>query len=130
LIVSISTIEHVGYDDNIDPNKIFEAINKLKSMLNENGRLIISFPMGYNKYLDNIYEKLPFNYSYFKRVTYSDWEQIEDIEGVNKTWDVKYPGNNLLVIGECQNGPVEDYIIAHFRILRKGLKENVKGGFK
>jgi hypothetical protein len=103
LIISISTIEHVGYDDdNVDPTKIITAINKLKNMLKDEGQLIISFPLGYNKYLDNFYKELGFDYTYFKRLTYSEWEQVDNIDDDYDNWGSTYPGANVLVIGKYQ----------------------------
>ena len=48
-IVSISTLEHVGWDENTkDPDKIFQAIKNLKSYLVPRGKLIVTMPIGYN----------------------------------------------------------------------------------
>lgn len=53
LIIAISTLEHVGWDEK-DRNykKILIAIENLKSLLKRNGRIIITHPLGYNFYMD------------------------------------------------------------------------------
>ncbi len=53
LIVSISTLEHVGWDENPrEPEKIFKAIENLKSLLSPEGKIVITLPMGWNQELD------------------------------------------------------------------------------
>jgi len=53
LIVSISTLEHVGWDeDPRDPDKAARAIEHLRSLLAPGGRLAFSVPAGYNPGLD------------------------------------------------------------------------------
>lgn len=53
LIVSISTLEHVGWDeDPRDPDKSARAIEHLRSLLAPGGRLVFSVPAGYNPGLD------------------------------------------------------------------------------
>ena len=49
LIVSISTLEHVGWDEvPRDNSKIFRAVSVLKSLLSAEGMMIISVPVGQN----------------------------------------------------------------------------------
>lgn len=53
LILSLSTLEHVGWDEEIkDEHKILKSILNLKNMLSKNGELIITLPIGYNPLLD------------------------------------------------------------------------------
>ncbi|MEK6899467.1 MAG: hypothetical protein AABW79_05210 [Nanoarchaeota archaeon] len=61
LIVSISTIEHVGFDEkNKDKDKPEKAILHLLGLLKTKGKLIISYPVGYNPGLDATIENPPF----------------------------------------------------------------------
>jgi SAM-dependent methyltransferase len=56
LIISISTFEHIGFDDDNDGSsgeKIASAIRHCRSLLSKTGRLIITFPTGYNPELDS-----------------------------------------------------------------------------
>jgi SAM-dependent methyltransferase len=53
LIVSISTLEHVGWDEEPrDPDKAARAIEHLRGLLAPGGRLVFSVPAGYNPGLD------------------------------------------------------------------------------
>lgn len=55
LIISISTLEHVGNDEpeEIDPEKINRVINHIrKNLLKENGTLIITLPINQNQNTD------------------------------------------------------------------------------
>ncbi|HEY0781521.1 MAG TPA: hypothetical protein VGE98_03635 [Thermoanaerobaculia bacterium] len=53
LIVSISTLEHVGWDEEPrDPGKIARAVANLASQLAPGGRLVVTLPLGYNPDLD------------------------------------------------------------------------------
>ncbi len=56
LIISISTMEHVGWDygEKRDVRKFKKAVNKLKSNLKNGGMLIITLPLYYRKDLDNL----------------------------------------------------------------------------
>jgi hypothetical protein len=53
LIVAISTLEHVGLDEEQrDPGKAAAAIARLRGLLGPGGRLVFSVPVGYNEALD------------------------------------------------------------------------------
>ncbi len=56
LIVSISTLEHVGWDEKPRDNmKIPRAIENLKTLTtSRNGTIIITLPLGYNSTLDKL----------------------------------------------------------------------------
>ena len=52
-IVSISTMEHVGWDEEpFEPQKALRCVESLRGMLNPGGRMLISFPIGHNASLD------------------------------------------------------------------------------
>lgn len=53
LVLSVSTLEHVGWDEAVlDPAKPERAIARLKSMLAPGGLMWITLPVGYNPHLD------------------------------------------------------------------------------
>ncbi len=59
LIVSISTIEHVGWDENFaqprrDPEKIHRALSGLQKCLAPGGYMVFTIPFGQNPYLDSL----------------------------------------------------------------------------
>lgn len=57
-IVSLSTLEHVGFDESPDgtelddPEKPLEALRLLRSWLRPGGAMLVSIPLGYNLALD------------------------------------------------------------------------------
>ena len=53
LIVSISTLEHVGWDEEPkDVEKVEKAVQNLLSLLSPGGTLLVTLPLGHNLYLD------------------------------------------------------------------------------
>ncbi len=53
LIVSISTLEHVGFDEDVaDTDKPARAVERLRGLLAPGGRLWATIPVGYNPELD------------------------------------------------------------------------------
>jgi SAM-dependent methyltransferase len=53
LVVAISTLEHVGRDEEPrDPDKAVEAIRALEQLLAPGGRLVLTVPVGYHERLD------------------------------------------------------------------------------
>lgn len=56
-IVSISTIEHIGFDEDVrDPGKPRAAVAHLRSLLAPGGTLFVTFPLGYNPGVDVLAE--------------------------------------------------------------------------
>ena len=52
-ILALSTLEHVGWDEETkDPDKFSLAIKNLKTLLEPNGILLVTLPIGYNHILD------------------------------------------------------------------------------
>lgn len=101
LIISISTIEHIGLDEKSrNKNKIPEALRNLESMLNDEGKIIITFLLGYNIYLDTLLKdnNIEFTHIYcLKKTTKNNawketaWEKIKDTKNIKQ--------KNLLIIG-------------------------------
>ena len=85
LIISISTIEHVGWDElPRDPEKIPRVIAHLRELLNPGGTLWVTLPYDYNRDLDDLLEAdaLPFDHiSYLKRLNVlNHWRQCDRSE--------------------------------------------------
>lgn len=89
LIVSISTLEHVGWDEQPrEPAKLLQALDHLRNRcLAPGGSIVVSLPIGYNSYFDNLLKigKTPFTKQHFlKRVSKrnywveADWDSCRD----------------------------------------------------
>lgn len=81
LIISISTIEHIGYDEKPqDPDKIKAALLHMQSLLADGGMMLVTFPLGWNPHLDASFSggKLPLNIELMERQTwYNTWQLIK-----------------------------------------------------
>jgi SAM-dependent methyltransferase len=73
LILSISTLEHVGWDEEKkNPNKILQALDNMKALLADRGEMIVTLPLGYNPHVDRLLAmgEIKFDHLfYFKRVS-------------------------------------------------------------
>lgn len=105
LIVSISTIEHIGWDEKPrNPEKVLKAINNIRNLLSPKGKALISFPIGYNKVLDIglmngiiIYEKC----ICLRRVTKDNqWETVDLNEALLCSYGVPYNNANAVIFLE------------------------------
>lgn len=104
LIVSISTLEHVGWDeDERDSSKIVLALENLKSALVRGGKMVITVPLGYNCEMDKLLGTGSVRFTnqfYMKRVSKSntwrevDWETVKDAR-----FNSPFPCANGIVIG-------------------------------
>jgi len=64
--ISISTIEHIGWDEKPrEAEKVRRCIDKIDSCVKSKEKVFVSFPLGYNEYLDDlvIRRELPFQSS-------------------------------------------------------------------
>ncbi|MDP3027338.1 MAG: hypothetical protein Q8N63_06525 [Nanoarchaeota archaeon] len=102
LIISISTLEHVGFDDENNPVKIVNTMENMKKWLNKNGRMIVTMPIGYNKYMDNlVFSNKPyFNKIYFmKRINRKNkWIEASIDEAREARYNYPYNNANAVVI--------------------------------
>lgn len=102
LIISISTLEHVGWDEiPKDPKKIFFALENLKNCLSHGGELIVTIPIGQNPILDNYLKtgEVKFTESYYFEKISKDNQWIE-LKSQEEIKDVILSKNcNLLFLG-------------------------------
>jgi hypothetical protein len=102
LIISISTIEHVGKDDEPRQEKAGEAIEHLKTLLTVGGRLVVSIPHGYNKYVDDMLPEL-FDYVYYlERVDQYAWRQLTYSMLKNTKYDTANGGAGVVAFAYYQ----------------------------
>ena len=105
LIVSISTLEHVGWDEEPkDPEKIWLAIDRLKECLAPEGRMIVTLPLGYNLKMDQLLSegKIQFTNQYFlKRVSNdNNWQEVDknEVLGIERRYNYfKMTAKGLLI---------------------------------
>jgi SAM-dependent methyltransferase len=106
LIVSISTLEHVGWDEEPrDPEKVIRAVRHLTDQLRPGGRLVVTMPLGYNPPLDGLLAEraVPFTRtSYFRRLGPTTWREgsWEDVAGCR--YGEPWPAASGLVVGEVR----------------------------
>jgi hypothetical protein len=108
LIICISTIEHIGNveenrESTSDPLKILYSIENMKMLLGPGGKIFLTFPLGYNKNLDYLFEekKLSLNKYYFlKRVSEkNEWIETKSINSNDIKYGFPFPKVNILIIG-------------------------------
>jgi hypothetical protein len=104
LIISISTFEHIGWDEYPrDPQKIATTIANLFSLLKKGGRLIFTVPLGYNHDLDTLIraDQIGFTHQFFmKRLTSNNkWQQQNATIIKGAKYNYPFPNANELMIG-------------------------------
>jgi SAM-dependent methyltransferase len=82
LILSISTLEHMGWDEYpLEPGKTVAVIMNLAGLLNPGGELVATFPLGYNPEFDRLLEQkqIPFTEIFALRRTpgKNEWTQTD-----------------------------------------------------
>lgn len=106
LIISISTLEHVGLDEEPrETGKIVSAVANLRTLLSEGGKILVTIPLGYNVELDRLVEtgQIAFHRLFcLKRVSRHEWKESDwnDVRGTK--YGYPFPMANALVIGVIQ----------------------------
>ena len=103
LIVSISTLEHVGFDDTIkDAKQVIKAIKNLRrNCLNIRGVAVITFPIGYNKDLDKFLftRKIEFDsIAFMKKINKNKWKETQMKEILSSKYGIPFPYANAIAI--------------------------------
>lgn len=107
-ILSISTFEHVGWDEEIkSEDKIPKAICNLKNnALNMGGVIFITAPLDYNAYLDalikqqkNIFDEI----YYMKRISSNEWIQSTYDETKDMKFNDPYKNASGLIVAIVKN---------------------------
>lgn len=104
LIVSISTLEHVGWDETPrDPDKILRALDNLARLAAPGGRIVVTLPLAYNPNVDAYLKDGRIAFAErlcLKRVSRDNrWEQVEWPEVQDARYDTPFRRINALVVG-------------------------------
>ncbi|MEW5762762.1 MAG: hypothetical protein AB1776_06150, partial [Bacillota bacterium] len=104
LIVSISTLKHVGWDEEQqEPEKVLRAVEVLKEALAPGGQMVVTLPVGYNPEMDKMLAdgRLSFNECYgLKRISAAnEWVEVPWQEVLGLEYGKPYPCANGLVVG-------------------------------
>ena len=89
LIVSISTLEHVGYDEQPrDAAKAVRAVANLRGLLSAGGEMLATIPIGYNRELDDALRdgSLDAHVSYLARLGELRWKQVNARDDTRDPW--------------------------------------------
>ena len=104
LIVSISTFEHIGFDEiEKSPEKILKAVRHIiNNCLSPSGTFVMAVPLGYNPILDNFIRRkeLGFDrYYYLKRISANNrWIEIAEKDIFGAKFGKPFPSGNVEVI--------------------------------
>lgn len=107
-IVSISTLEHVGWDEEPrEPQKLNDAIHNLKeNCLGKGGTMIVTLPVGYNSYVDEFLSRQPSSLGelfFLKRIAREEWQEVhyEKVRGTK--YNYPFPASNAICISYFKN---------------------------
>jgi hypothetical protein len=117
LIVSISTFEHIGYDENtrygtpgennVQLSCLLKAMEKTKALLKPGGMFVFTVPLGFNSFLDSRIEKNELNMTelyFLKRLNArNDWMQADYSEVKAFRYGNPYTCANAVMIGIYRN---------------------------
>jgi hypothetical protein len=109
LIVSISTMEHVGWDEDPrdrlmilgEPVKILRALENLQECLAPGGTMVITIPVGYNPQLDKSLAEGRIDFIKrlcLKRISKNKWVESEWADCKDAKCGTPYTAANSLVI--------------------------------
>jgi SAM-dependent methyltransferase len=104
LVVSISTLEHVGWDETPrDPAKILRALDNLARLTAPGGRIVVTLPMAYNPNVDAFLRegRIAFTERYcLKRVSRDNrWQEVDWPAIRDARYDTPFRRINALVVG-------------------------------
>lgn len=109
LVLSISTIEHIGFDDDGDSwQKIPAAISTCRNLLKPGGIFVFTVPLGYNSVLDELIaaDELGCDrVAYIRRTGQLEWGQCSKNDALRYRYGRPFPYANCIMVAEF-DGPV------------------------
>lgn len=113
LIISISTFEHIGFDDEpTEPSgqKIAAAIQHCRSLLKPGGKLVLTLPIGYNPDVDLLLGKaeLPFTReTYLRQQQRGKWAVVQRAEAMQCRFKALFPYANAIAVIEFSRSELD-----------------------
>jgi len=106
LIVSISTLEHIGFEEELrDPGKPARVLEHLTGLLAPEGMLLVTFPLGYNPALDAQVRagSLPLGQTqYLRRISRDNrWKEVALSDLNDPRYGTPYPKANALAVARA-----------------------------
>lgn len=106
LILSISTFEHIGFDDEAESSsaqKIKEAIAACQRLLKPSGTLVLTVPLGYNPELNELIRNSQLGAErefYLQRISKLDWVPASRDEALTCPYKTRFPYASALLVAE------------------------------
>ena len=100
IIASISTLEHVGFDElPKDSNKLSLAMKNVLSLLKPQGKLLITMPIGYNPAVDQYVKTTKLRKQFMiKNSVFNDWIETDEQTAFKRPYNSIYKRDNAIVI--------------------------------
>jgi len=111
LILSVSTFEHIGFDDEADGDsgeKIEQAIAICRGLLVAEGRLVLTLPLGYNPALDRRIAEGQLGSDqvvFLKRTGRLEWQGVDAGEALACAYGRPFPYANAVMIAQLGGLP-------------------------
>ena len=106
LILSLSTFEHIGFDDTAEAGsgkKILNAIAAARALLQPGGRLVLTLPLGYNPELDELIQNDGLGEdraTFLLRHGPREWSEVARHQAVGTPFGRPFPYANALMVAE------------------------------
>ncbi|MEY2568975.1 MAG: hypothetical protein QOE35_3504 [Actinomycetota bacterium] len=104
VVVSISTLEHVGWDEEPrEPEKAGLAVDAVSALVRAEGALLVTLPIGYNPQIDALIEHgtsdMP-TVGFLKRISRDNrWCEVSKSEALRCSYAAPYRGANAVFVG-------------------------------
>jgi len=105
LIISVSTLEHVGFDETPkDPAKFAKAVRHLKTLLAPGGRMLVTIPIAYNEdAVNDLKDETLFDAQhYYSHTKKCRWEEVSQSEALQRKFFSPYQFANSIIF--CLDG--------------------------
>lgn len=103
LIISISTLEHVGWHEiPQEPDKILRAVENLRRLLVPGGKMIATIPIGENPNVSRLLDNGSLRFDkqlYLKRKLNNKWQEVSWNDIKNLEYNKSIPSANGLIVG-------------------------------